>query len=119
MHKLQLASLANFGMQSFTHAEFVALAAAKIWTQTADLPGTNQLWRAYDALYSERRGYGRHFQFLGAVKTRGKSSQISCLLFFDIVSEVLRFYKGWLDSAAVKYGGKQVRFISVSALHNI
>ncbi len=23
--------------------------------------------------------------------------------------EVLRFYQGWLDDAAVKYGGKQVR----------
>ncbi|KJA22324.1 hypothetical protein HYPSUDRAFT_41185 [Hypholoma sublateritium FD-334 SS-4] len=87
---------ANFGMQSFTHGEFVSLALAKIWGAKADFPSIPELWRRYNKLYVERKGYGRHFQFLGAVKTR----------------EVLRFYQAWLDDAAVKYGGKQIDGLS-------
>jgi hypothetical protein len=59
-------------MQSFTYAEFVSLAIAKIWSGKADFPSTSELWRRYYELYVERKGYGRHFQFLGAVKTRGE-----------------------------------------------
>ncbi len=58
-------------MQSFTHGEFVSLALAKIWAAKADFPSIPELWRRYNNLYAERKGYGRHFQFLGAVKTRG------------------------------------------------
>ncbi len=28
--------------------------------------------------------------------------------------DVLRYYQGWLNSAAVKYGGKQVRLLRMS-----
>ncbi|CAA7263583.1 unnamed protein product [Cyclocybe aegerita] len=83
---------ANFGMQSFTYAEFLSLAIAKIWSGKADFPSTATLWKKYAEVYKERRGYGRHFQFLGAVRTR----------------EGLRFFQGWLNDAAVKYGGKQI-----------
>ncbi|KAF9477391.1 FAD/NAD(P)-binding domain-containing protein [Pholiota conissans] len=87
---------ANFGMQSFTYSEFLSLAIAKIWSGKADFPNTAELWRRYYDLYRERKGYGRHFQFLGAIKTR----------------ESLRFFQGWLDDAAVKYGGKQIDGLS-------
>ncbi|KAF8953876.1 hypothetical protein BDZ97DRAFT_572300 [Flammula alnicola] len=87
---------ANFGMQSFTYSEFISLAIAKIWSGTADFPSTQELWRRYDKLHKERKGYGRHFQWLGAIKTH----------------ENLRFFQGWLNDAAVKYGGKQIDGLS-------
>jgi hypothetical protein len=87
---------ANFGMQSFTYAEFVSLAIAKIWSGTADFPSTADLWRRYYKLYKERKGYGRHFQFLGTERTH----------------ENLRFFQGWLNDAAVKYGGRQIDGLS-------
>ncbi|KJA15537.1 hypothetical protein HYPSUDRAFT_149012 [Hypholoma sublateritium FD-334 SS-4] len=86
---------ANWGTpQSFTYAEFAALAMAKTWAGKADLPSTKELWRRYNKEYKERRGYGRHFQFLTNAQAH----------------DVLRYYQGWLNSAAVKYGGKQVRW---------
>ncbi|KDR73278.1 hypothetical protein GALMADRAFT_728139 [Galerina marginata CBS 339.88] len=87
---------ANFGMQSFTYAEFTSLASAKIWSGKADFPSTEELWRRYYKLYKERKGYGRHFQFLGAERTH----------------ENLRFFQGWLNEAAVKYGGRQIDGLS-------
>ncbi|KIM37614.1 hypothetical protein M413DRAFT_421803 [Hebeloma cylindrosporum] len=86
---------ANFGMQSFTYAEFVSLAIAKVWSRKADFPPIQELWRHYGEVYKERKGYGRHFQFLGTEGTRR-----------------LRFFQGWLNDAAVKYGGKQIDGLS-------
>ena len=63
---------ANYGMQTFTYAEFVSLAIAKVWSQTADLPPTDELWRRYAEVYKARKGYGRHFQFLGTEGSRSK-----------------------------------------------
>ncbi|KAF9043300.1 hypothetical protein BJ165DRAFT_1405635 [Panaeolus papilionaceus] len=83
---------ANFGMQSFTYAEFVSLAIAKVWAGKADFPSTAALWRNYEEVYKDRRGYGRHFQFLGIERTKAN----------------LRHFQGWLNSAAIKYGGRQI-----------
>jgi len=58
-------------MQSFTYAEFLGLAIAKVWANKAKIPATPGLWRHYDAVVKERGGYGRHFQYLGAERTRG------------------------------------------------
>jgi hypothetical protein len=85
----------NYGIRSFAHAEFVALAAAKVWSGTGDLPGRSELWRRYQKLYAQRKGYGRHFQYLGAEGTK----------------QTLRFFQAWLNGAAVKYGGRTVRGI--------
>jgi len=63
---------ANFGMQSFTYAEFVSLTIAKIWSRTAVLPPIDELWRRYVEVYKARKGYGRHFQFLGTKGTHSK-----------------------------------------------
>lgn len=79
-------------MQSFTYAEFVSLAAAKVWSGTADLPGRSELWRRYQKLYTQRKGYGRHFQYLGAQGTK----------------DTLRLFQAWLNGAANKYGGRTV-----------
>ena len=58
-------------MQSFTYAEFVALAAAKVWSGTAELPNTEALWAWYDKAVVDRLGYGRHFQYYGLERTQG------------------------------------------------
>ncbi|KAF8896737.1 hypothetical protein CPB84DRAFT_1837047 [Gymnopilus junonius] len=87
---------ANYGIQSFSYAEFVSLAATKIWSGKADFPSTEELWHRYYKLYNERKGYGRHFQFLGVQKS----------------DENLRFFQGWLNDAAVKYGGRQIDGLS-------
>ncbi|RXW23563.1 hypothetical protein EST38_g2289 [Candolleomyces aberdarensis] len=83
---------ANFGMQSFTFAEFVSLAAAKVWAGKADFPNTAALWEWYDKAVVDRLGYGRQFQFYGAERTQA----------------ALRFFVGWLNEAATKYGGRQI-----------
>ena len=87
---------ANYGMQSFTYAEFVSLAIAKVWSGTADLPSRSELWHLYDQLYKSRGGYSKNFQFLGARGT----------------TEHLRFFQAWLNDAAVRYGGKLIDGLS-------
>ncbi|KAH8108050.1 hypothetical protein BXZ70DRAFT_32547 [Cristinia sonorae] len=82
----------NYGMQSFTHAEFTSLAAAQAWSGTADFPSTKKQWEWFDGTYERRKGYGRHFQYLSPEETK----------------ETLRHYVGWLNSAAAKYGGRQI-----------
>ena len=64
--------LVNVGMQSFVYAEFLSLAMAKVWGGKADLPNTAELWRRYDEVVKDRGGYGKHFQFLGTERTRGR-----------------------------------------------
>jgi hypothetical protein len=61
----------NTGIQSFTHAEFLSLAMAKVWAGKADLPSTTELWRRYDEVVKKRGGYGKHFQYLGGSGTEG------------------------------------------------
>ncbi|KAJ7471178.1 hypothetical protein B0H11DRAFT_2040725 [Mycena galericulata] len=82
----------NWGMQSFTYSEYLSLALAKVWSRKAVLPGTATLWRLYDERVKDRGGYGRHFQFLGGERTAAN----------------IRFFVGWLNDAAVKFGGRQI-----------
>ncbi|KAJ7837810.1 FAD/NAD(P)-binding domain-containing protein [Mycena olivaceomarginata] len=73
----------NWGMQSFTYSEYLSLALAKVWSRKAILPGTAELWRIYDR---------RIKIFLGGERTAAN----------------IRFFVGWLNDAAVKFGGKQI-----------
>jgi len=100
-------------MQSFVYGEFLSLAIAKVWSGTAELPSTSALWRWYEKEWKRRKGYGKHFQFLGADRTRGKrcSSRLSSPKELTSLAENLRFFQGWLNEAAVKFGGKQVDII--------
>jgi len=86
----------NFGMQSFVYAEFLSLAIAKVWAGKADFPSTTELWRRYDEVVKDRGGYGKHFQYLGTDRTR----------------DAVRFFQGWLNAAAVKYGGRMIDGLS-------
>ncbi|KAJ7062017.1 FAD/NAD(P)-binding domain-containing protein [Mycena amicta] len=82
----------NWGMQSFTYAEYLSLALAKVWSHKAVLPRTEELWQIYDKRIRERGGYGRHLQFLGADRTTDR----------------IRFFVAWLNDAAVRFGGRQI-----------
>ncbi|KAJ6493974.1 hypothetical protein C8R47DRAFT_1012275 [Mycena vitilis] len=82
----------NWGMQSFTYSEYLSLALAKVWARKAILPGTAEMWRTYEQRVQDRGGYGRHLQFLGAERTAAN----------------IRFFVGWLNDAAVKFGGRQI-----------
>ncbi|KAI0788896.1 hypothetical protein C8Q75DRAFT_793645 [Abortiporus biennis] len=83
----------NVGMQSFTYSEFTSLALAKVWSNKAKIPSTPTLWRLHEERTKVQGGYGRYFQFLGAQRTREK----------------IRFFVAWLNDAAERYGGRQVR----------
>ncbi|KAJ7803583.1 hypothetical protein B0H14DRAFT_2887434, partial [Mycena olivaceomarginata] len=82
----------NWGAQTFTYAEYLSLALAKIWARKAVLPGTATLWHKYEKRVKECGGYGRHLQFLGAKRA----------------AESIRFFVAWLNDAAVKFGGRQI-----------
>ncbi|KZP31937.1 FAD/NAD(P)-binding domain-containing protein [Athelia psychrophila] len=82
----------NLGMQSFVYAEYLALALAKVWGDKAKLPSYEEQWRLHRERVHTQGGYGRHFQYLGAKRT----------------AEMIRFFVGWLNDAAVKYGGRQI-----------
>ncbi|KAJ7578058.1 hypothetical protein C8J56DRAFT_1112899 [Mycena floridula] len=82
----------NWGMASFTYEEYTALALAKVWAGRAQLAPTEELWKFHEAVVHDRGGYGKQFQFLGSVQLK----------------ELIRYHVGWLNEAAVKYGGRQI-----------
>ncbi|KAG5640854.1 hypothetical protein DXG03_006819 [Asterophora parasitica] len=82
----------NIGMQSFTYGEYIGVALTKVWAGTAHIPNTRELWRRQEQRVNGLGGYGKHFQFLGTVKTQ----------------QNIRYFLGWLNAAAVKYGGRQI-----------
>ncbi|KIJ63826.1 hypothetical protein HYDPIDRAFT_112795 [Hydnomerulius pinastri MD-312] len=82
----------NLGTQSFSYSDYLCLALAKVWSNTAKLPHTRRMWEMYEERAEERGGLGKHFQFLGPARLTAN----------------IRFFMGWLNEAAVKYGGKQI-----------
>lgn len=58
-------------MQSFTYAEYLSLALAKVWDNKAKLPSTKTMWDLHQKRVDEFGGYGKHFQFLGSQRTHG------------------------------------------------
>ena len=112
--------LVNSGPYSFTFAEYVSLAVAKVWAGKADLPDTTELWRRYDKTVKDRGGYGRLFQFLDAKQMKGKTfvlfnifSFMNFNISFPSSAAAVRFFRGWLNADAVKYGGRQVSSIYI------
>ena len=84
---------------------------AKVWAGKADLPCTAELWRRYDKVVKDRGGYGKHFQDLSFEEAKSKFHfrSLSFDSFWHIASAVaMRFFQGWLNADAVKYGGRQV-----------
>ncbi|KAN0086218.1 hypothetical protein V8E55_007352 [Tylopilus felleus] len=80
------------GTQLFVLSEYASFALAKVWTNTAKLPSRQAMREWYDKTVEERGGYGKHVMFLGPERS----------------SAILAYMIGWLNGAAVKYGGRQV-----------
>ncbi len=105
--------IVNFAIQSFTYSEFTSLAISKVWSGHAYLPARERLWQLYNELV-KKVGYGKHFQFLGSEGLKGgcpffSEHGIPCFdLRIGVCAEKMRFFQGWLNAAAVKYGGRQI-----------
>ncbi|KAJ7938912.1 hypothetical protein B0H13DRAFT_1851085 [Mycena leptocephala] len=82
----------NCGAQTFTYTEYLSLVLTKIWAHKAILPGTATMWQKYEERVKERRGYGRHLQYLGGGRA----------------AENIRFFVAWLNAAAMRFGGGQI-----------
>lgn len=98
-------------MRSFTYAEYLALALAKVWDNKAKLPSTETMWDLHWKRVNRYGGYVKHFQFLGIEVAHGQFSWTSSYMLSLITqnTESIRFFVGWLNDAAVRYGGRQVR----------
>ncbi|TFK70904.1 FAD/NAD(P)-binding domain-containing protein [Pluteus cervinus] len=82
----------NIGMQTLTYGEYLSVALAKVWAGKAHLPMVDELWSIYDQKVKDRGGYGSHYLFLGSAGTKA----------------AIRYFVGWLNDAAYKYGGRQL-----------
>ncbi|KAH0835007.1 hypothetical protein J3R83DRAFT_10731 [Lanmaoa asiatica] len=72
--------------------KYSTLALAKVWSNMAKLPSSQTMRELFEKSVEERGGYGKHVLFLGRKYL-----------------VTIRYMIGWLNEAAAKYGGKQVR----------
>ncbi|KAG8215014.1 hypothetical protein J3R82DRAFT_8420 [Butyriboletus roseoflavus] len=78
---------------TFPFSDYTTLALAKVWTSTAKLPSSQTMRALHEKSVEERGGYGKNALYL---------VRITYLI-------------GWLNEAAVNYGGKQIDGIPESA----
>jgi thioredoxin reductase len=83
----------NMGIHTFIYPEYLALALAKVWGGKAKLPSKASMWQQHHDRVSQQGGYNRHFQFVGFASEFDRS---------------VEYFVGWLNAAAVKYGGRQI-----------
>lgn len=84
----------NFGpgVQTFLFTDYLALALAKVWSETAFLPSQDEMWRTHEERVHAQGGYGHGLHLI-------ESSRFK---------QDIRYFVGWLNDAAVRYGGKQI-----------
>ncbi|KAJ3552034.1 hypothetical protein NP233_g12965 [Leucocoprinus birnbaumii] len=88
----------NQGLSPFSYPEFQSFALSMVWAGKANLPSKEAMWALYRRKVEEV-GYGKKFTFLGGRAT-----------------EMIRFFRGWLNAAADKNGGRQIDgLLSVSS----
>ncbi|KAG6831535.1 hypothetical protein H0H87_004861 [Tephrocybe sp. NHM501043] len=80
--------------------KYLAVALTSVWSNKAKIPDTLELWRLQRERVEQLGGYGKHFQFLGAERT-------------DVL---IRFFLGWLNDAATKYGGRTINGIDAASV---
>ncbi|KDQ17071.1 hypothetical protein BOTBODRAFT_129393 [Botryobasidium botryosum FD-172 SS1] len=73
----------NTGMQSFTYAEYLAVAAAKVWKGDAHIPAEKEMWARYWDRVQKAGGHKKGLQILG---TKG-------------TEEYIRYFVAWLNAA--------------------
>ena len=99
-------------MPSYPSLDYTTLALAKVWTDTAKLPNSKTMRALYEKTVEERGGYGKYFFFFGPERLSGKSfCLLNCPEINLAVIARFTYLIGWLNQAAVLYGGKQVRWI--------
>ncbi|KAJ6543948.1 hypothetical protein B0H19DRAFT_1169103 [Mycena capillaripes] len=79
----------NYNTVTWSIGEYFAIAIAKIWSGKAMLPTQAEMWKSYRKDVAAKGGYGK------------------ALVFFNVL-EYVRFFCGWLNSAALEFGGKLV-----------
>ncbi|KAJ7711256.1 hypothetical protein B0H16DRAFT_1629040 [Mycena metata] len=79
----------NLGTNTWDMGEYFALAYAKIWSGKAMLPSQAEMWKDYRKEVASKGGYGTKVVFFNSL-------------------EYTRFFTGWLNSAAVEFGGRQI-----------
>ncbi|KAF9240430.1 hypothetical protein BU15DRAFT_45877 [Melanogaster broomeanus] len=82
----------NLGAQPFSLSDYLCLALAKVWSNTAKLPSSQTMWKMHEELVVDRGGYGKNLQFLGPER----------------LTDNTRYFIGWLNQAAIEYGGRQI-----------
>lgn len=76
-------------MQSFTYAEYLSLALAKVWDNKAKLPSTKTMWDLHQKRVDDFGGYGKHFQYLGSLRTHGQCRvDVICLTYLKYVQKI-------------------------------
>lgn len=73
LHTYSLRDVVPLGTSSFIHAEYAALALAKVWTNKAKLPNSEMMRALYEKTVEERGGYGKYVLFWGPGRSAGKS----------------------------------------------
>lgn len=73
------------------------------------LPNGQTMRALHNKTIEERGGYGKHVMFLGPERGAGMSVLPCPVLILSILTAITAYLMGWLNEAAVKYGGKQVR----------
>ena len=100
-------------METFLFLDYTTLALAKVWTNRAKLPNSQTMRALYEKIVEERGGYGKYVLFLGPQRFLGKPFLPFLVLGLTSghVIASIAYLIGWLNEAAAKYGGKQVRCI--------
>ena len=107
----------NTGIPLYQYSEYISIALSKVWGNQAKIPTTRQLWKWYEEHVLKKGGHGKNNQFLGLQDSNGAilfhppyvktMTKLQCI-------DMIRFFVGWLNDAAVKYGGRQVLEYSLS-----
>jgi len=73
----------NTAMQSFTYAEYLSVALAKVWKGDAHIPAQKEMWKLYWEHVKQKGGHMKGLQALGEKRAE----------------EIIRYFVGWLNAA--------------------
>ncbi|KAI9463494.1 hypothetical protein HD554DRAFT_2175592 [Boletus coccyginus] len=98
-------------LHSLGFFDYTTLALAKVWTNMAKPPRSQTMRALYDKVVEERGGHGKYFLYLDPERSAGKSIHLLLRLSWykpsaHVLARVAHSI-GWLNVAAVGYGGQQ------------
>jgi hypothetical protein len=64
----------NKGARPFSYSDYLGLALAKVWSDTAKLPSSQKMWKMHEEIVEDRGGYGERLQYLGRERHTGTGS---------------------------------------------